>query len=402
MEATEKQHPPMTNVPLGMSLLQGCLFSSPWSRKKKLFLRATVFILTFLCYMSYHLSRKPPSIVKSVLHNTDKETNDDDDHSSSTSSASASALLTSDGGWAPFDNEHKGEGMLGSLDTAFLASYAVGMFFSGHLGDRVNLRYFLSAGMILTGICTTLFGMAYLWNIHSFWYFVVVQVLSGLFQSTGWPSVVSIMGNWFGKGRRGFVMGVWNANTSVGNILGALVASAALGLGWGYSFILPGIIIGGLGVIVFFFLVVAPPPSASASNDEAKAAEEGSINQDEKFEGGDENEEEIYLLENSKHQAGREEKKKEKGINFFKAWLIPGVAEFALALFFCKLVSYTFLYWLPFYLKHTEQKSEANVLVPPKQATSPLSSTWAASSVASLPASSPTLSVESLKPPHPR
>ena len=28
------------------------------------------------------------------------------------------------------------------------------------------------------------------------------------------------MGNWFGKGRRGLIMGVWISNTSVGNIVG--------------------------------------------------------------------------------------------------------------------------------------------------------------------------------------
>lgn len=39
-----------------------------------------------------------------------------------------------------------------------------------------------------------------------------------------------------------------------------------------------------------------------------------------------------------------------KGISFLAAWKIPGVAGFALILFFAKLVAYTFLYWLPFYL----------------------------------------------------
>ena len=37
----------------------------------------------------------------------------------------------------------------------------------------------------------------------------------------------------------------------------------------------------------------------------------------------------------------------------WKAALVPGVMEFAGALFFTKLVIYTFLYWLPFYLKDT-------------------------------------------------
>lgn len=41
-------------------------------------------------------------------------------------------------------------------------------------------------------------------------------------QATGWPSVVAVMGNWYGKGKRGAVMGIWNAHTSVGNILGSV------------------------------------------------------------------------------------------------------------------------------------------------------------------------------------
>lgn len=36
------------------------------------------------------------------------------------------------------------------------------------------------------------------------------------------------------------------------------------------------------------------------------------------------------------------------------AWAIPGVAVFAMTLFFAKLVAYTFLYWLPYYISTTE------------------------------------------------
>ncbi len=64
--------------------------------------------------------------------------------------------------------------------------------------------------------------------MHVFSYYVMVSVLAGLFQSTGWPSVVSIVANWSGKGKRGLIMGIWNANTSVGNILGTVVAAALL------------------------------------------------------------------------------------------------------------------------------------------------------------------------------
>ena len=46
----------------------------------------------------------------------------------------------------------------------------------GHIAERTNMRYFLTAGMMLSGITTILFGYAYYWNIHVFAYFVIVQV----------------------------------------------------------------------------------------------------------------------------------------------------------------------------------------------------------------------------------
>lgn len=41
----------------------------------------------------------------------------------------------------------------------------------------------------------------------------------------------------------------------------------------------------------------------------------------------------------------------ERAIGFVEACMIPGVVEFSLSLFFSKLVNYTFLYWLPLYVK---------------------------------------------------
>ena len=42
---------------------------------------------------------------------------------------------------------------------------------------------------------------------------------AGFVQASGWPSVVAIMANWYGKGKRGLIMGLWNAHTSVGNMV---------------------------------------------------------------------------------------------------------------------------------------------------------------------------------------
>lgn len=51
------------------------------------------------------------------------------------------------------------------------------------------------------------------------------------------------------------------------------------------------------------------------------------------------------------HQAGPMNRGSAVGI--VQACLIPGVIPFAMCLFFSKLVAYTFLYWLPFYLTQT-------------------------------------------------
>lgn len=58
-------------------------------------------------------------------------------------------------------------------------------------------------GMILSGIASYLFGLARFLEIHHLSYFVIVQVFGGIVQTSGWPGVVTVVGNWFGKSKRG-------------------------------------------------------------------------------------------------------------------------------------------------------------------------------------------------------
>ncbi|KAG8065661.1 hypothetical protein GUJ93_ZPchr0004g39180 [Zizania palustris] len=184
-----------------------------------------------------------------------------------------------------------------------------------------------------TGLFTAAFGAGNWLNIHNFYYFLVVQMMAGLFQSSGWPSVVAVVGNWFGKSkRRGLIMGIWNAHTSVGNISGSLIAAAMLKFGWSWSFAVPGMMITVVGLAVFLFLPIGPEVIGIRGDLHEKDAEKDDMG--------------APLLE------GRPDAK-EKAVGFIQAWRIPGVAPFALCLFFCKLVAYTFLYWLPFYISHT-------------------------------------------------
>ncbi|KAL4457256.1 hypothetical protein ABPG75_012121 [Micractinium tetrahymenae] len=411
--------------------------------------RFIVLALTFLCYTAYHASRKPPSIVKSVLHGDAQADGSGLDHydyhwasshegvqviapgnssdvaAAGGANATLSAALGREAaaGWAPFNHQRDGKALLGQLDLAFLGAYAFGMFVSGHLGDRVDLRYFLTGGMLGSGVCVSLFGAAYFWQIHSMTYFIAVQVVGGLLQATGWPSVVSVMANWFGKGKRGLIMGVWNAHTSVGNIVGSLIAAYMLRYGWGWSFVVPGAFIAISGLVIFSFLVVEPQdigflpqsgsvlgseggsepltPRSEASDVSAMSAEaraylerhlaniargrgglvpahvQAQLDKHHTIHGGHgkhglwgmgstlvlqnkrrdsvEGSEADLLLGGSPRSDRTFMSTRDKaGVSFWAAWAIPGVAVFALTLFFAKLVAYTFLYWLPYYISTTE------------------------------------------------
>ena len=88
--------------------------------------------------------------------------------------------------------------------------------------------------------------------------YYAISVVAGALQATGWPAVVGVMANWFGKGKRGLVMGIWSSHTCVGNIIGSIVAAQALSYGWGWSFILPGCMLSAGSVLVYALLVEQP------------------------------------------------------------------------------------------------------------------------------------------------
>nr|XP_054104897.1 glucose-6-phosphate exchanger SLC37A1 isoform X3 [Callithrix jacchus] len=311
--------------------------------------RAFIFILTFLLYASFHLSRKPISIVKGELHKYCTAWDEADVRFSSQSSKAGSIAPhqlpdnETDCGWAPFDKNNYQQ-LLGALDYSFLCAYAVGMYLSGIIGERLPIRYYLTFGMLASGAFTALFGLGYFYNIHSFGFYVVTQVINGLVQTTGWPSVVTCLGNWFGKGRRGLIMGVWNSHTSVGNILGSLIAGYWVSTCWGLSFIVPGAIVAAMGIVCFLFLIEHPKDVRCSSTLVTDPEMQCLLLSDGK---GSVHPNHMLILPGDSGSGTT-------AISFTGALKIPGVVEFSLCLLFAKLVSYTFLFWLPLYITNVD------------------------------------------------
>uniref|UniRef100_A0A3B4T3A9 Solute carrier family 37 member 1 n=1 Tax=Seriola dumerili TaxID=41447 RepID=A0A3B4T3A9_SERDU len=301
-------------------------------------------ILTFLLYTSFHLSRKPISIVKSELHKNCSSvielatmTSSSSSSSSDSQQASPPSLHTDmDCSWKPFDKSNYKQ-LLGAMDYSFLCAYAVGMYLSGIIGERLPIRLYLTVGMLTSGLFTCLFGLGYVYNIHSLGFYIFVQVANGLVQTTGWPSVVTCISNWFGKGRRGLIMGLWNSHTSVGNILGSLIAGYWVSSNWGLSFIVPGLLIAAMGIVCFFFLIERECSLligwwATICYDTELLLPRDSVRVPVQP---------VVVVKNDSEPSA---------ISFMGALRIPGVIEFSLCLLFAKLVSYTFLFWLPLYI----------------------------------------------------
>uniref|UniRef100_A0A8C3B7V8 Solute carrier family 37 member 1 n=1 Tax=Cairina moschata TaxID=8855 RepID=A0A8C3B7V8_CAIMO len=323
----------------------GIRFITSFSRDQ--WYRAFIFTLTFFLYASFHLSRKPISIVKGELHKHCAASHEVELSSYREYAAQIQPVKklsnASQCGWEPFDKSNYKQ-LLGALDYSFLCAYAIGMYLSGIIGERLPIRYYLTVGMLASGLFTAMFGLGYFYNIHNLWFYIMAQIANGLVQTTGWPSVVTCIGNWFGKGRRGLIMGIWNSHTSVGNILGSLIAAYWVSTCWGLSFVMPGVIIAVMGIFCFLFLIEHPKDISCSSTPSSDPEMQHLLIDSENS----------TASQNSSSAATGEGRHGTSAISFLGALRIPGVIEFSLCLLFAKLVSYTFLFWLPLYITNVE------------------------------------------------
>ncbi|CAB07662.1 Major facilitator superfamily (MFS) profile domain-containing protein [Caenorhabditis elegans] len=261
--------------------------------------KVMVFVVTFVSYGLYHASRKALSGVKSSIK---------------------ADWLSNSSGHAPlFTNEADAKHFLGSLDAIFMAAYAAALFFWGWLGDRLNPKLVVAAGMVGSAVTLTLFGAIPKWfNFYHAPYYIMTYVAFGLVQACGWPSEIAIMANWFGKGNRGFVMGVWAACQPVGNIFGSIFTAMVLPLGYQYTFVFNSVLIA-LGAIVVVMAIDSSPNEEHEDGVEANSSEPHH-----NFHG--------------------------EPISLFKAVLLPGVLAYCICNACLKLVNYAFFFWLPLYL----------------------------------------------------
>ena len=79
-------------------------------------------------------------------------------------------------------------------------------------------------------IFVILLSFAGFFNITSQAYYYFVVCVIGGFNAFLFPCFVAIMGNWFPKKSRGFLVSLWATCTNTGNIIGIQIAAALLKL----------------------------------------------------------------------------------------------------------------------------------------------------------------------------
>lgn len=219
-----------------------------------------------------------------------------------------------------------GKSALYGVETAYLAAYALGQYGSGYLGDRVGARRLIGFGMLASAAACFAFGASAAGAV-----FLVAMFVNGLAQSTGWPGNIKAMSEWTPPERRGVTMGFWSTCYQVGGIVATSVAARFLrAYGWQGAYLGPAVVIAIVGVGVL--LLLRPGPLG------AKTSEGGS---------GMSAEEKAAL------SAARRDLLKS-----------PVIWSYGVSYFFIKLIRYSLLFWLPYYLEkvlHYETQRAADL-----------------------------------------
>ncbi|XP_077399681.1 sugar phosphate exchanger 3 [Vanacampus margaritifer] len=314
------------------------------------------FLLTFFSYVFLHASRKTFSNVKVSISAQ---------WTPSPQNGSAPAFSPGET-WEKnrlFDNEEQATLFLGALDSIFLFSYAVGLYLSGVIGDRVNLRYVLCFGLCGSAVVDFVFGTLTEWlHIYNVYVYCSLWVLNGLLQSTVWPCVVAVMANWFGKTGRGFVFGLWSACASVGNILGAFLASSVLKYGYEYAFLVTSVMQFAGGVVLFFGLLTSPNEVGLSMDCQTGSSPVDADTHRPLMSDEEEEQDEGDVYNRHYHSVQHQDEPRQgstKAVGFFQAFCLPGVLPYSLAYACLKLVNYSFFFWLPFYLSNNYGWKEA-------------------------------------------
>ncbi|MEK9498806.1 MFS transporter family glucose-6-phosphate receptor UhpC [Photorhabdus sp. P32] len=130
------------------------------------------------------------------------------------------------------------KGHIGWITSLFYLAYGSSKFISGVFHDHTGYRWFMGAGLVMTGVLNIIFAFC-----SSFSALLIIWTLNGFFQGWGWPPCARLLTHWYSRNERGFWWGYWNTSINiVGITVPMLSAFLATTYGWQTALMMPGII----------------------------------------------------------------------------------------------------------------------------------------------------------------
>ncbi|EMO5256209.1 TPA: MFS transporter family glucose-6-phosphate receptor UhpC [Proteus mirabilis] len=133
---------------------------------------------------------------------------------------------------------HLDKSDIGWIASLFYLTYGLSKFLSGIFHDQYGYRWFMGAGLVMTGVMNIIFAYCL-----SFPALLLVWALNGFFQGWGWPPCARLLTHWYSRNERGFWWGLWNISINLGGMsIPLLTAWLATHFSWQIALVIPGLI----------------------------------------------------------------------------------------------------------------------------------------------------------------
>ncbi|KAF4672970.1 hypothetical protein FOL47_011159 [Perkinsus chesapeaki] len=250
----------------------------------------------------------------------------------------------------------------GVMNTLFMLFYAIGMFFTGPLGDLYHpvMVYFLMS--VLCCITQFVFGSMVDTATQSGWYYLyyILWAINAVFQSGCWPASVVIVSQYFLPKYYGTVFGVWSNNANVGNILGAAMCTLMIELFGNkasvpWQFFGPAIVLVVVSAGMLYFLPRDPQSVGLSIHSDDPLQEPLNSDRGVSFTTSE-------VGHGQESPATRVDVAADDELDLLAAWRAPGVIMYSFCFACISGVNYAMFFWLPLYLtEHVGRTSaEAN------------------------------------------
>ena len=141
----------------------------------------------------------------------------------------------------------------GNIVAAFMAAYAIAMFFAGRFVDKVGTKIGFSVSIVVWSIAAMGHALA-----KSVFGFGVARASLGLGESGNFPSSNKAIAEWFPKKERALAISLFNSGANIGALVVPLIVPwIALTWGWQAAFIFTGLL-GFIWLVFWLWLYEIP------------------------------------------------------------------------------------------------------------------------------------------------